>query len=208
MRNKVSTTLVLIILLSSLLASCSRFGHAGAFIQARPVTWTVLPDSVDPLFAYEFKCGNKSLKVRTVAGPSWGLVGIPAIPFFPFWAGTRSKFFYDIEVSTSDSVLLVEPPRVALRINDRSELIYPVEVFHAQSNLQKLPEEGLYHWDVRFPRRHEILATYFYKFPLNISSADSFDVAFPEEYQGCKVATIKYLYQSKFFYIPFYVPQD
>ncbi len=189
--------------------SCSRLILGKGFTIEKETEWHELSDAEDDLFAFEFSCENKSIKLKKINKTNWVFIGIaftPVIPVFKLWK-SPDNFYFDIEITSSDSLLYIEPPKIAFKINENNNLTYPMDAYHCQSNIKKFGEENLYHWDIRLSLDKHI-ATYLYKFDLDIDTVKTIDVIFTEEYQNCNISNLKYILDKTWVYQPIFIPGD
>ena len=196
---KIKKLCILACLISLLATGCSRLYFYNGYKQSRPVSWKILPDEEDRVFAYECDCDSFSLKMRTLDAGSWTMIGPPLVPLLPFGAFSRSHssaFYFDVEVIPRKDSVLIRFPKLAMRIDSREELVGPADSFLVQRKFDRITEEGLYHWDFRVGSLN-----YMYKFNLQ-QYPDTFTVVFSNPYLHCEIPPITYVARSQVVYRP------
>jgi hypothetical protein len=190
-------------------AGCSALGTVRVIVpECNEGQWSQIKEE-QRLYRCEYACGGSVVRVREIRLRSWGLVGLPLIPFIPVSNKEPKKLLFDIHIMSKEGKLPDQPPNIKLKESAVAEEYSPIKVVHVEKNITVIKEEEMYHTDfVIYDDGRTAGKTYLFKFDKDRKALDTFELIFPADYMECSIPNIRYKAKKKFIYRPFVIPSE
>ncbi len=183
--------------------ACSRLYVQHDFEQLNSTNWRALSAQEDVLYSYEYRSDSVCLRLEKLDRVSWGLVGVPLIPFIPlslFRPFSSDTLHYYVEASGLDTTREFYPPLIALSTDSSNVWLQPHDVIIWPKGMTRNSWTG----QRRVP---DGARTCEYKFFISPHPEHCIEVAFLRPYFGCNIPSMIYVLTSHTHYDPLLLPE-